>query len=607
VAEVKLIPLEVLLGNPERARVQISPDGTRLSYLAPLDGVLNVFVGDAGAGDEQPVTRDAGRGIEAYLWAQDNRHLMYLRDNDGSENFRLYDVDLESGVERDLTPLDDVQCRLIAHRKRFPNEVLVGLNKDNPQLHDVYHLDLTTGALDKVMDNPGFLGWVVDYDLKVRGATAPTPDGGLVIMVRDDEWSEWRTLLDVPPEDAETTGPLGFTKDGSGMYLQTSVGSNTGRVVKLDIATGAVELIAEDPDYDITGAIMNPDTRDIDGVIVYGDRLQYRIFDDSMRADVEALQRLNPGDLMISDRDSDDATWLVAFDSDSGPVKFYTWDRADKTATFLFDHRPELNEYPLVPMEPFAFTARDGLRIHGYLTLPAQVQQAHLPAVLVVHGGPWTRDGWGLDPEAQWLANRGYACVHVNFRGSSGYGKDFLNAGNHEWGAKMHDDLLDAVNYLVAQGVIDRSRVGIYGGSYGGYAALIGATFTPDVFKCAISMVGPSNLNTLIDSFPEYWKPMIATWHKRVGEDREFLWSRSPLSRVDDIAIPILIAQGENDPRVKRAESEQIVAAMAERGIEHEYVMYENEGHGLVKPENRLDFYQRADRFLAKHLGGRAE
>ncbi len=606
-ADVKLIPLEVLLGNPERASAQISPDGKRLSYLAPLDGVLNVFVGDAGQGNERPVTHDTGRGIEGYLWAHDNRHLMYVRDKDGSENYRLYDVDLETGEERDLTPLDGVQCRLIAHRKRFPNDVLLGLNKDNPQLHDVYHLDLTTGALNKVVENPGFLGWVVDDDLKVRGAVTPTEDGGMLILVRDDETSDWRPLVEVPPEDAETTGPLGFTKDGTGMYLQTSIDSNTGRLVKMDIASGAVEVIAEDPDYDITGAIMDPDTREIDGVIVYGDRVEYRIFDDSMRADVEALQQLNSGDLGISDRDHDDSTWLVAFDSDSGPVKFYTWDRAAKSATFLFDHRPELNEYPLVPMEPFAFTTRDGLTVHGYLTFPAEVERTDLPAVLVVHGGPWTRDGWGLDAEAQWLANRGYLCVHVNFRGSSGYGKDFLNAGNREWGAKMHDDLLDAIDHLVGQGIVDRERVAIYGGSYGGYAALVGATFTPDVFRCAISMVGPSNLNTLMESFPEYWKPMLVTWHKRVGEDPDFLWSRSPLSRVDDIAIPVLIAQGDNDPRVKRAESEQIVAAMQEHGIDHEYALYENEGHGLAKPENRLDFYHRADRFLAKHLGGRAE
>jgi dipeptidyl aminopeptidase/acylaminoacyl peptidase len=606
-AEVQLIPLEVLLGNPQRAAAQISPDGKRLSYLAPLDGVLNVFVGDAGANDEKPVTHDTTRGIQGYFWAHDNRHLMYVRDKDGSENFRLYDVDLETGVERDLTPLDGVQCRIIAHFKAFPNEVLIGLNKDNPQLHDVYHLDLTTAALQKIVDNPGFLGWSVDEDLQVRGAVTPTPEGGLVIMVRDDEVSDWRPLLQVPPEDAESTGLLGFTKDGTSMYLQTSLDSNTGRLVRIDIASGAVEVIAEDPTYDITGVMINPDTREVDGVVVYGDRLEYRVFDDSMRADIEALQQLNTGDVMIADRDHDDSAWLVAFDSDSGPVKFYIWDRATKTATFLFDHRPELDNYPLVPMEPFVFTSRDGLTIHGYLTFPREAGRAGLPAVLVVHGGPWTRDGWGLDAEAQWLANRGYLCVQINYRGSTGYGKDFLNAGNREWGAKMHHDLLDAVDHLVGQGVVDRDRVAIYGASYGGYAALVGATFTPEVFRCAISMVGPSNLNTLMDSFPEYWKPMIALWHKRVGDDSEFLWSRSPLSRVDAITIPILVAQGENDPRVKRAESEQIVAAMAERGIDHEYVMYENEGHGFVKPENRLDFYHRADRFLAKHLGGRAE
>ena len=605
--DVKLIPLEVLLGNPERVGAQISPDGKRLSYLAPLDGVMNVFVGDAGLGNERPVTHDTGRGIQDYLWAHDDRHLMYVRDKDGSEDFRLYDVDLETGVERDLTPLDGVQCRLIVHCKDFPNDVLIAINKDNPQLHDVYHLDLTTGALEKIVDNPGFLGWVVDADLEVRGAVTPMPDGGAVIMVRDDEASDWRPLLEVPPEDAELTAPLGFTKDGKAMYLRMSVDANVGRLVKMDIATGAVEVIAEDPVYDIAGVVLNPDTRAIEAVTLYRDRLEYQIFDDAVRGDIEALQRLNTGDLVISDRDHDDSTWLVAFDSDSGPVKFYTWDRASKTATFLFDHQPQLNNYPLVPMEPFAFTSRDGLAIHGYLTFPPQVERTDLPAVLVVHGGPWARDLRRLDARAQWLANRGYLCVQVNFRGSSGYGKDFLNAGDREWGAKMHDDLLDAMDHLVAQGIVDRERMAIYGTSYGGYAALVGATFTPNVFKCAISMVGPSNLNTLMESIPEYWKPMIAMWHKRVGEDREFLWSRSPLSKVDDIRIPILIAQGENDPRVKRAESEQIVGAMKERGIAHEYVMYENEGHGLAKPENRLDFYHRADRFLAKHLGGRAE
>lgn len=606
-ADATLIPLEALFGNPERAGAQISPDGTRLSYVAPLDGVLNVFVGVIGAGDEQPVTHDTDRGIRSYVWAHDNRHILYVRDRDGSENYRLYDVDLDTGVERDLTPFDGVRCGIIKLPKRFPNDVLVGMNKDNPQLHDVYHLDLTTGELRKVVDNPGFVGWVVDNDLRVRGAVQPTAEGGTTILVRDDEDSEWRTLLDVPPEDAETTGPVAFNRDGTAMYLLLSVGSNTTRLVTMDIATGAIEVLAEDPVYDVNDVILHPDTREVQAVTVYGERLEYRIFDESIRGDLEALEQLSPGELSISDRSHDDRTWLVSFDQDAGPVKFYTWDRASQTPTFLFDHRPELNDYPLVPLEPFSFTSRDGLTIHGYLSFPAGVERSGLPAVLNVHGGPWARGGWGFDPEGQWLANRGYVAVSVNFRGSSGYGKEFLNAGNREWGAKMHDDLLDAVDHLVGKGYIDAKRVAIYGGSYGGYAALVGATFTPDVFACAVSMVGPSNLNTLIASFPEYWKPMIQVWHKRVGEDPDFLWSRSPLSRVDAITIPILIGQGENDPRVKRAESEQIVAAMAEHGIDHEYVMYENEGHGFAKPENRLDFYHRVDRFLAKHLGGRAE
>lgn len=606
-SEVELIPLEVLLGHPERTAPQISPDGRRLSYVAPHNGVLNVFVGDVGTDNHVPVTHDDNRGIQGYLWSHDNRHLIYVRDKDGSENYRLYDVDLDTGIERDLTPIDGVQCRIISHRKKFPNDVLVAINKDNPQLHDVYHLDLTTGDLKKVIENPGYLAWVVDDDLVVRGAVAPSADGGVVIDVRDDAESDWRTLLEVEPEDAETTGPGGFTKDGTALYMMTSAGTNTARFVKYDIATGETEVIAEDPTYDITTYIAHPDTREIQGVAVYGERLEYRIFDDEIRTDFEALRRLHTGDLVVADRDHDDSTWLVAFDDDAGPVKYFSWDRAAKSATFLFDHRPELNDYELVPMEPFRFSARDGLTVHGYLSFPARVERVGLPAVLVVHGGPWSRHGWGLDPEAQWLANRGYLCVQVNFRGSTGYGKNFLNAGNHEWGAKMHDDLLDAVDHLVAQGIVDRDRVAIYGGSYGGYASLIGATFTPDVFRCAISMVGPSNLNTLLESFPEYWKPMIAMWHKRVGSDPDFLWSRSPLSRVDDIRIPILIAQGENDPRVKRAESEQIVEAMTQHGIDHEYLMYENEGHGFVKPENRLDFYRHADRFLARHLGGRAE
>jgi dipeptidyl aminopeptidase/acylaminoacyl peptidase len=305
-----------------------------------------------------------------------------------------------------------------------------------------------------------------------------------------------------------------------------------------------------------------------------------------------------------------DRTWIVGYNHADGPVRYYAFDRLTRRGRFLFENQPALSEYLLGEVEPFSFVSRDGLTVHGYLTYPVEVQREHLPAVLNVHGGPWVRDIWGLHPEAQWLANRGYLCVQVNYRGSTGYGKRFANAGDREWDGRMHDDLVDAVAYLVGRGLIDPERVAIYGGSYGGYAALVGATFTPDLFRCAVDIVGPSNLKTLIESIPPYWEPLIAEFHHRVGNpetEPEFMWSRSPLSRVDAIKIPLLIAQGANDPRVKQAESEQIVAALREKGIPHEYLLFPDEGHGFAKPENRLRFYAAAERFLATHLGGRHE
>jgi dipeptidyl aminopeptidase/acylaminoacyl peptidase len=312
----------------------------------------------------------------------------------------------------------------------------------------------------------------------------------------------------------------------------------------------------------------------------------------------------------IQSADDEDRRWVVSLVIDDGPARTYLFDRGDKSATLLFEDRPELINYELAAMGPFSFQARDGLTIHGYLSFPPGVERDNLPTVLNVHGGPWGRDVWGFDPEVQWLANRGYLCVQVNFRGSTGYGKDFTNAGDREWGAKMHDDLIDAVDWVVGEGYANRDKVCIYGGSYGGYAALVGATFTPAVFSCAIDIVGPSNLKTLLESVPPYWVAALEQFNRRVGNpatEEEFLWSRSPLSRAGDIQVPLLIAQGANDPRVKQAESEQIVAALKEKGIDHTYMLFPDEGHGFAKPENRLKFYAAAEAFLAEHLGGRAE
>ncbi len=634
---VALIPRTVLFGNPERTAPRLSPDGRSLAWIAPLDGVLNVWVApidrtagdDGSAGPGQPgtdrsgvdwaaaraVTADHDRGIRVFDWARDGRHLLYVQDTGGDENWRLYDVDLDTSKRRDLTPFDKIHATIIGTSKRRPTEILVGINADNPQLHDVYRLDLTTGELVKEIENPGFAGWLADEDLAVRCAIAPQPDGSFDVLVRDAGAdaaanADWRRLLSVPTDDVVSTDVVSFSGDGQSVLMISAAGSDTGRLVRVDLATGATTELAADPAAEVDGVLLHPETRDPQIVTFLAERMEYQVLDPAVADDLKAIRALHPGDPSFSGRDDTDSTWLIAFNVDAGSVTYYLYDRDTRSGRLLFEARPELSGYTLAAMEPFSFAARDGLVVHGYLTFPPGAERSSLPAVLDVHGGPQARDTWGYNPEAQWLANRGYLCVQVNYRGSTGYGKAFVAAGDREWGAKMHDDLLDAVAFLVGRGWADPDRVAIYGGSYGGYAALVGAAFTPDVFRCAVDIVGPSNLKTLLETIPPYWAPMIAQMHKRVGnpeKDADFLWSRSPLSRVRDIRIPLLIAQGANDPRVKQAESEQIVAALVEAGIDHEYMLFPDEGHGFAKPENRLKFYAAAERFLARYLGGRFE
>ncbi|MBV9096333.1 MAG: S9 family peptidase [Streptosporangiaceae bacterium] len=612
---VELIPREVLFGNPERISPRISPDGSRLAWIAPRDGVLNVWVAPVGASGVDwdaatVVTDDTDRGIRVFAWARDDRHLLYLQDSGGDENWRLYDVDLDTMARRDLTPYDGIQARILATRKSHRDEVLVGMNRDNPQLHDVYRLTLSTGELVKEIENPGYAGWLANEDLVVRGALAPLPEGGFDLLVRDDADAEFRKLLTIPADDAPASDVLSFTGDGTALIAISSIGADTGRLVRLDLATGEEQVLVEDPEADVTGALLHPDTREPQVAVVLKDRAEYHVLDPAVEPDVKVIRALHPGDPSFAGRDEADAIWLIAFTDDAGPVRYFAYDRDSRTGSFLFDSRPGLSRYQLARMEPFSFTARDGLAVHGYVTFPPDGGGSGLPAVVDVHGGPQARDVWGWNPEAQWLANRGYLCIQVNYRGSTGYGKAFVAAGDREWGGKMHDDILDAVGYAVARGWADKDRIVIYGGSYGGYEALVGAAFTPEVFRAAVDIVGPSNLKTLLDTIPPYWKPVAAQLYKRVGNpetDQEFLWSRSPLSRARDIRIPLLIAQGANDPRVKQAESEQIVAALADAGIDYEYMLFPDEGHGFAKPENRLKFYAAAERFLARYLGGRFE
>jgi dipeptidyl aminopeptidase/acylaminoacyl peptidase len=613
---VDLIPRSVLFGNPERTSPQLSPDGSALAWIAPRDGVLNLWVAPIGVESgvdwtaARPVTEDTDRGIRSFGWARDGRHVLYVQDVGGDENWRLYDVDPESLERRDLTPFEGIHATIIGTSKRRPDEVLVGINADNPQLHDVYRLHLSSGELVKEIENPGYAGWLADEDLVVRCAVDPQPDGSFNVLVRDSGADDFRFLLAVPAEDATSTDVVSFSGDGRSLLMISSAGTDTGRLTRVDLATGESTVLAEDPEADVSGALLDPDTRDPQIVMVLKDRMTYIVLDPSVEEDLKAVRALHAGDPSISGRDEADTTWLIAFNVDAGSVTYFTYDRAAKTGRLLFSARPALASYELAPMEPFSFRARDGLLIHGYLTFPPGLGRSGLSAVVDVHGGPQVRDTWGYNPEAQWLANRGYLSIQVNYRGSTGYGKAFVAAGDREWGGKMHDDLVDAVDYAVSEGLADRSKVAIYGGSYGGYAALVGAAFTPDVFCCAVDIVGPSNLKTLLETIPPYWAPMIAQLYRRVGNpetDAEFLWSRSPLSRARDIRIPLLIAQGANDPRVKQAESEQIVAALTEAGIDHEYMLFPDEGHGFAKPENRIKFYTAAERFLAKYLGGRYE
>jgi dipeptidyl aminopeptidase/acylaminoacyl peptidase len=613
---VELIPRSVLFGNPERTSPQISPNGSELAWIAPRDGVLNLWVapidGDSGVdwAAARPITEDKDRGIRAFRWAWDGKHVLYVQDVGGDENWRLYDIDLESLERRDLTPFKGIHATIIGASKRRPSEVLVGINADNPQLHDVYRLNLDSGELVKEIENPGYAGWLADEDLVVRCAMEPLPDGSFNVLVRDSGADEFRLLLSVPPEDATSTDVVSFSGDGRSLLMISTAGSNTGRLARVDLATGESTDLAEDPEADVTDVLLHPDTCDPQIVMILKDRMTYTVLDPSVADDLKAVRALHPGDPSFSGRNEADTTWLIAFNVDAGSVTYFMYDRATKTGKLLFSARPALDGYELAAMEPFSFHARDGLLIHGYATFPPGAGRTGLPAVVDVHGGPQVRDIWGYNPEAQWLGNRGYLCVQVNYRGSTGYGKAFIAAGDREWGGKMHDDLVDAVDYIVSQGWAERSKVAIYGGSYGGYAALVGAAFTPDVFCCAVDIVGPSNLKTLLETIPPYWAPMIAQLHRRVGNpetDADFLWSRSPLSRAHDIRIPLLIAQGANDPRVKQAESEQIVAALNQAGIDHEYMLFPDEGHGFAKPENRIKFYTAAERFLAKYLGGRYE
>ena len=618
--EPELIPRKTLFGNPERTDVRISHDGTRISYLAPVDGVMNVWVAPVDAiQDARPVTQDTDRGIRLYFWTYNPGYIMYVQDREGDENWHVYAVDVESGETMDLTPFEGVHAMPKPPSDRFPDELVVGVNNREPQLHDLYRVNILTGESRLIVKNDfGAAEFVIDRDLNPRLAHVVPPQGGSHILSLSDS-GEWEQSMTIGPEDDLTTYPLFFDAEGLTLYMFDSRNRDTSALVALDTETGDAREMAADPRSDVAGTMIHPVTRHPQAVAFEYDRVEWNILDDSIATDIERITDDRKGQFSVTSCSMDESKWIIEYERDNGPRTYYLYTRETGDLDYLLSDRPDLECFELASMHSAIVRSRDGLDIIVYYTLPVgstgptvDRPVEPLPTALLVHGGPWGRDSWGYDAEHQLLANRGYAVISVNFRGSTGLGKQFVNAGNMEWAGAMHDDLIDVVEWAVEQGIADRDRIAIMGGSYGGYATLVGLTFTPEVFTCGVDIVGPSNLNTLLESVPPYWEPMIAMFRTRVGDNstedgRQFLAERSPLSRVDSIVRPLLIGQGANDPRVKQAESDQIVNAMKEGGIPVTYVLYPDEGHGFARPENNLSFMAVAEAFLARCLGGRYE
>lgn len=578
-----------------------------LAYLAPSDGKMSVWVRTIGKDDDRLIAHDPDRPIPWIAWQGDGRHVLFLQDSGGNENFHLFQVALDGDAARELTPGENVRCTPLAMDHRFPFEALVTLNERNPALFDVCRIDFRTGALTTEAENPGdVIAWLADHTFAVRAAVAQTPDGSTEIRVRDDGRGDWRVLETIVSSDW-IPDLVCFSADNRSLYAISAKGANASRLVKYDLARGTYDVVLEDPRYDVAGVYADPSTNRIVAAAVLRERLAWTVLDADYESTFSSLGALQDGDFTIDDSSADGKALVVRYRSDVGPVHFYAFDRDAQRATLLFVDRPRLFDYTLAPMKPIAFDARDGLRIEGYLTLPLGVEPRKLPTVLFVHGGPWHRDRWGYDEMAQWLANRGYAVLQVNFRGSTGYGKAFLNAGNRQWAGAMRTDLIDARDWAVSQGFADPERFAIFGGSYGGYAVLTALTFTPDAFTCGVDVVGPSNLNTLLETIPPYWEPLRRVFYERMGEEPEFLNSQSPLFRAKDIRVPLLVAQGANDPRVKQTESDQIVGAMRENEIPVTYIVFDNEGHGFANPENNKRFTALTERFFAQTLGGKLQ
>ncbi|MDP4180764.1 MAG: S9 family peptidase, partial [Bacillota bacterium] len=601
---VEQLPLENFFKNPSTLGYTMSSDGKYLAYVAPWENRRNVFVVAAEGGEPKRITSSKDRDIADYAWKDDK--IIYLKDNGGDENYQIYAASIDGKAEDvDLTPYPGVMAYYVDMLKGNKNEILIQMNKKDPKVFDVYRLNVLTGETVMVAENPGNItSWVTDSVGKLR--IAVSGDGvESKILYREKEEDGFTTLIEA--KAGETFTPIMFSKDNQSLYATSNIGRDTAAIVKMDLKTGDQKVIFERKDVDVSNIIVNPITREVLGATYITDMTNIEYFNQDFKAIMDKVAKKFDNGLQVGVNDlSEDMTrFILSVGSDKDPGAYYYYDSTTDKLTKLGDLLPSIKADKMAQMIPVSYKSRDGLIIHGYLTLPANKIPSKLPVIINPHGGPWARDVWGFNPEVQFLANRGYAVLQMNFRGSTGYGKKFVDAGNKQWGLKMQDDITDGVQWLIKLGIADPKRVGIYGASYGGYATLAGIAFTPDLYAAAIDYCGISNIFTLLQSIPPYWESQKKMFYERVGDpekDKDLLTKISPIFHADKIKTPLFVAQGANDPRVNKAESDQIVEALKERNVSVQYMVKENEGHGFSNEENRIDLYKAMETFFAKYL-----
>jgi len=616
-----LIDREIFFGDPQISGAQISPDGKYITFLKPYNNIRNIWIKERNQKfeDATPLTADDKRPISGYFWSRDSKYVLYVQDKGGDENYRVYAIDPTKKGDPvppalDLTPLENVRAMIIDVPRNRPNEILIGLNDRNPELHDIYKVNLTTGERTLVRKNDdNIVGWQTDLNGELKLGIRMLPDGGTEILKIAGEKLE--QIFSVSNE--EDAYPVRFAEDGNKFYLVTNKGNvDKTELLLFDLATGKIEFVEKDPENEVDfGNVLFSDiTNEMLATTYEGDRVRVYPKQKRFEKDFEVLkEKLPEGELSLRSETADENTWLVSVSRDVDPGSVYIYDRKTEEVELLYKSRPELPTEYLANMKAIRYETRDGLTIPAYLTLPKGIEPKNLPVVMFIHGGPWARDYWGYNSYAQFLANRGYAVLQLNFRGSTGYGKMFLNSGNKTWGrGAMQHDITDAVNWLINEGIADPKKVAISGGSYGGYATLAGVAFTPDLYACGFSIVGPSSILTLLNSIPPYWAPVKKMFDIRVGDmndpkENEMLKYQSPLYYANEIKAPLYIVQGANDPRVKKAESDQIVSALRDLNRQVEYMVAPDEGHGFAGQENRLAMTVAMEQFLAKHLGGRVQ